>query len=1261
MAADKMSTEEILQRAVDIPDPGERKAFLDRACAGDATLRAEVESLLEAHVESGAFLDVPVLDPGVTLEAAGPSEGPGTVIGRYKLLEKIGEGGMATVYMAEQKRPMRRRVALKLIKLGMDSKQVIARFEAERQALALMDHPNIAKVLDAGTTETGRPYFVMELVKGISITEFCDKNNLNTHERLELFVSVCQAVHHAHQKGIIHRDIKPSNIMVTLHDGQPVPKVIDFGIAKAVNQQLTEKTVFTRYAQMIGTPEYMSPEQAEMSGLDVDIRTDVFSLGVLLYELLTGATPFDSEYLLSKGYAELQRIIREEEPTRPSTKISTLGEALTAIAKHRCTSPDSLRKLIQTDLDWIVMKTLEKDRSRRYESISEFVADIRRHLNHEPVLAGRPSTVYRIRKFVQRRRALVAATAAIAAVIIVGFVVSTAMYVQAEQARQEEALAREQEVAARLEAQSVADFLTDDLLASVYPEKAKSPEVTVRYILQTAAENLENRFANSPLVEAKIRTTLGLTYQKLGDYQAPEPHFKRALEIRRQQLGEEDPLTLASLHYLSALYVWQGRYTEAEPIVVKLIETRSRILGKEHPDTLDCMCRLGYIYTFCQRFNDAEVLFVKILEIGRRVLNEEHDIMQETRRGLAIQYIWMSRLDEAMALVSKGFEISCRVLGEENEKTLYFMNQLAWVYEKQKRYDAAQELSIKALKISQRVVGEEHQSTIQAMNMLGWTYAKQGQVGKAFPLLIKSVALSRQVLGKAHQFTWFFTTRLADLYPRLGFIVREQYQTGEYGDARAAMTQLKEAGQVLHGDSSALKGEYKALDIALTAMYVHQLGRDQEAKSTLDQLRRTYEHNMNAYEEEYLYRAEQVFAGAGSSTYQVWELIEGGELKQAAEAVQALRAPSHDPDPVAKDGTQSARKALARAYCVRAGAAEACGNYAQAFSDCEAAVEVHPNYALSLRELAWLCATCPTDDIRDGDRALELATQACEMTHLEKAEYIDALAAAHAEMGSFSTAAKWQKTAIGLLREEERSKWQTDYEWRLTLYSSGKPYRGQQGRDAVAWWNFDQAIDGKVIDSSCNGFDGELMGDATIIDDAERGGVLCLKGNGYADCGVNSAFDITGPITISCWIKVNQFTRTWQDLISKGDSAWRLGRNLNSGATCFGCTGLVVQSDPLYCTIRGTGEVNDGHWHHVIGVYDGMKMKLFVDSDLDISAKATGRINTNSEPVHIGKNSEKPGRMWNGLIDDVRIYNYALSEIEIEALYSDEKPDTAEK
>src|SRR5213075_3168344 len=358
-----------------------------------------------------------------TIKLELPSEEkPGTIIGRYKILEKIGEGGFGAVYVAEQREPVKRRVALKIIKLGMDTRQVVARFEAERQALALMDHPNIAKVFDAGATETGRPFFVMELVRGIRITDYCDRHQLPTRERLDLFINVCHAVQHAHQKGIIHRDLKPSNILVADHDGVPVPKVIDFGIAKATTDQpLTDKTLFTAFEQFIGTPAYMSPEQARMSGLDLDTRTDIYSLGVLLYELLTGKTPFDAQDLLAAGLDEMRRTINEKEPARPSTRLSTMLEGeLTSTAKHRRTEAPKLVHLIRGDLDWIVMKALEKDRARRYETANGLAMDVQRYLIDEPVVARPPSNLYRFQKLASRNKLAFAAAGAVTAALIIG-------------------------------------------------------------------------------------------------------------------------------------------------------------------------------------------------------------------------------------------------------------------------------------------------------------------------------------------------------------------------------------------------------------------------------------------------------------------------------------------------------------------------------------------------------------------------------------------------------------------------------------------------------------------------------------------------------------------------------------------------------------------------------------------------------------------------------------------------------------------------
>jgi len=513
-----MSERDLFIAALKVPDLVARAAWLDQECSGDATLRQRIDVLLQAFDNAGSLLEKPVVGPGATIgepaqgEASGRgtepvSEAPGTVIGPYKLLQQIGEGGMGTVFMAEQTEPVQRKVALKLIKSGMDSRQVIARFEAERQALALMDHPNIARVLDAGTTASGRPYFVMELVKGVPITKYCDEHHLTPRQRLELFVPVCQAVQHAHQKGIIHRDLKPSNVMVCLYDGKPVPKVIDFGVAKAAGPRLTEKTLFTEIGQVVGTLEYMSPEQAELNQLDIDTRSDIYSLGVLLYELLTGTTPLERKRFQAVAFLEVLRLIREEESPRPSTRLST-AEGLPSIAANRGLEPKKLSGLMRGELDWIVMKTLEKDRNRRYETANGLAMDVQRYLADEAVQACPPSARYRLKKFLRRNKGPVLAASLVLLALVVGVIGTTlglleaqASQEQAEQeainagkerdaatkAREAESVQRQRAEAARDRAADTLDAMTSNIVGdALIQQKAITPEQ--KQFLTTALE-----------------------------------------------------------------------------------------------------------------------------------------------------------------------------------------------------------------------------------------------------------------------------------------------------------------------------------------------------------------------------------------------------------------------------------------------------------------------------------------------------------------------------------------------------------------------------------------------------------------------------------------------------------------------------------------------------------------------------------------------------------------------------------------------------
>ncbi len=796
----------IFNEALDRPDAAARARHLDEACGADAALRERVEKLLRADDEAGGFFSDPNSRPqsfppaASTLPSTLPvTEKAGDRIGRYKLLQQIGEGGCGVVYMAEQEEAVRRRVALKVIKLGMDTKHVIARFEAERQALAMMDHPNIAQVFDAGATDSGRPFFVMELVRGVKITEFCDDKKLSTQERLDLFMQVCAAIQHAHQKGIIHRDLKPSNILVTMIDGAAVPKVIDFGIAKATNNQpLTDKTLFTAFEQFIGTPAYMSPEQAEMSGVNVDTRTDIYSLGVVLYELLTGKTPFDAEALCRSGIDEIRRTIREQEPPKPSTRLHTLAQAdLTTVAQARHTDAPKLVHLVQGDLDWVVMKCLEKDRNRRYETVNGLAMDVQRHLSDEPVVARPPTAAYRLQKLVRRNKLAFAAASAVTVALIIGLGISTWMFFKEKQARERAVAAEKAQSQERKKAETeasksrqVAQFLKD-MLDGVGPSVALGRDTKMlREILDKTADRIGKDLKDEPDVEAELRSTVGEVYGELGEYEKAEAMLYQALAIQKQLLGNEHRNVANSLQKLAGAVRRQGKNAEAEKMYREVLAMRRKLLGNDHSEVAETLNNLGSLLTKEGNYAAAEVVLREALATRRRLFGSEYWAIGESLDNLGCALCAQDNLTEAAPMLYEALAIRRKAHGSEHPTVAFSLDNLGRLLLRERKLTEAEAMMRESLTIRRKLLGDGHPLVAYSLSCVGYVLSAQGKFQEAESLQRELLQSRRKLFDPIHR----------EVEGALGSLARVLHQAGKLAEAEAVWREELAMEKKLSGD-----------------------------------------------------------------------------------------------------------------------------------------------------------------------------------------------------------------------------------------------------------------------------------------------------------------------------------------------------------------------------------------------------------------------------------------------------------------------------
>jgi serine/threonine protein kinase/TPR repeat protein len=1102
--------------AIEIESSEQRASYLDQACADTPELRERLAKLLDAHFKAGAFLQPPASDLYATVEGSQLSDAPGTVIGPYKLLQQIGEGGMGTVYMAEQTEPVRRLVALKLIKEGMDSRQIIARFEQERQALALMDHPNIAKVFDAGTigpvasgqwpvvrepnqstgqlatshsplATTGRPYFVMELVKGVPITKYCDEHHLTPRQRLELFIPVCQAVQHAHQKGIIHRDLKPSNVLVAQYDGKPVPKVIDFGVAKAAGPKLTDMTLFTELGAVVGTFEYMSPEQAELNQLDVDTRSDIYSLGVLLYELLTGTTPLERKRIKQVALLEVLRLIREEEPPKLSTRLSST-EALPSIAANRGSEPKKLTGLMRGEVDWIAMKALEKDRNRRYETASAFAADVQRYLNDETVQACPPSAAYRIGKLARRNKVALAMAALISGALVIAVAVLAFSNRRIAQEKHEKDEALQLATASELQAVTeahratiVADLL-QQMLASANPETAKGANFTVRDLLDMFSSGLDDQVRDEPEVEATIRRTIGRAYWQLGMLDAAEHHLARTLDLRRNGIATEPKVLAQSLVDWAWVMVDQRKYALAGPALREaLILYRGSDSAPQQ--ILEALRVLQLVEIAEQRDSEVDQIAEEARKLATVLPGQQDPELACILFGLSRLRLSQGKLPEAERLARESVDMHRRTRAKDHPELAWGLFELGRALAKQEKYADAEKQFKEALVVfrkhypndrhygPQLVIGELA-GVLRAQNKQNEADALQREPARR--LLEQLDNHPRDInswvtIGETLQSVKIWDMALlayqeaaklaenADGPSRLRLAHGFRYVgRGLQAERRYAECELpyREASRwfehILAESSDANDTNDLTDHLASTHAYfgwiLNELNRLEEAVdaerkaiSLWKQLGQAVpegeRHDWYAHEEAHF---STLLATILESLGRSQEALEYAQTGVRLHEQLASRHPDNKEHPRRLEGSQGILSKVLQSL----------GRADEAIAVYSKVIELEPGSIAARNNLAWLLATGPDSKIRDPKRAVELAKKAVELAP-EEGTYWNTLGVSHYRAGD------WKAAIAALEKSMELRKGGDSSDWFFLAMA-----RWQLGdkKEARNW--YDQAVEG---------------------------------------------------------------------------------------------------------------------------------------------------------------------------------------------------------